>query len=61
MYMRMYLSICRHVFSRTVAVADAKRGYVGRYNAGYNGRSAHAAKVWSGVVKEHVTRGWGPP
>ena len=54
----MYLSICRHVFSRTVAVADAKRGYVGRYNAGYNGRSA---QVWSGFVEEHVTRGWGPP
>ena len=45
-----------------MAVVDAKRGYVGRYNAGYNGRSAHAAKVWSaGVVEEHVTRGWWPP
>ena len=40
------LLVCPHVFSRTVAVVDTKRGYVGRYN----GR-AGTARVWSGVVE----------
>ena len=28
----MYVSFCQHVFSRTAAVVDTKRGYVGMCN-----------------------------
>ena len=42
-------SVCPHVFSRTVAVVDTKRGYVCMLGT---------ARVWSGVVeKQHFYGG----
>ena len=44
-----------HVFSRTVAAVDTKRGYVGMCN----GRSAQQESAWSGVVQEQHVYGGG--
>ena len=48
------LSASPHVFSRTVAVVDTKRGYVGRYNG-------RAAQQESGAASsKHGIFTWGP-
>ena len=48
------LSVCRHVFSRTVAVVDTKRGYVGRYNGCAAQQEAGADSSKNGIFT------WGP-
>ena len=49
----MGFSVPMHVFSRTVAAVDTKRGYVGMCN----GHSAQ--QVWNAVVKEQRVYGGG--
>ena len=44
-----------HVFSRTVAAVDTKRGYV----HGCVQRALGTARVWSGVVQEQHVYGGG--
>ena len=48
-------AICPHVFSRTVAAVDTKRGYI----CGYVQRALGTARVWSGVVQEQHVYGGG--
>ena len=43
------LSVCPHVFSRTMAVVDTKRGYVGRYNRRAAQQESGAASSKHGI------------
>ena len=45
--------VCPHVFSRTVAAVDTKRGYI----CGYVQRALGTARVWNDVVKEQRVYG----